>query len=50
MIPNIISSAALGMLFLCIMNPQFGMVNNIIRAVTGTDFHRTGFSEQIPHF
>lgn len=25
MIPNIISSAALGMLFLCIMNPQFGI-------------------------
>lgn len=43
MIPNIISSAALGMLFLCIMNPQFGMVNNIIRAVTGTDFSQNWF-------
>ncbi|MBI9108191.1 MAG: sugar ABC transporter permease [Spirochaetales bacterium] len=30
-IPNIISSAAIGILFLCILNPQFGMVNNIIR-------------------
>ena len=43
MIPNIISSAALGMLFLCIMNPQFGMVNNIIRAVPGTDFSQNWF-------
>ncbi len=43
MIPNIISSAALGMLFLCIMNPQFGMVNNIIRMVTGTDFSQNWF-------
>ena len=43
MIPNIISSAALGMLFLCIMNPQFGMVNNIIRAVTGTDYSQNWF-------
>ena len=43
MFPNIISSAALGMLFLCIMNPQFGMVNNIIRAVTGTDFSQNWF-------
>ena len=43
MIPNIISSAALGMLFLCIMNPQFGMVNNIIRVVTGTDFSQNWF-------
>ena len=43
MIPNIISSAALGMLFLCIMDPQFGMVNNIIRMVTGTDFSQNWF-------
>lgn len=31
MIPSIISSAAMGMLFVCIFNPQFGMVNSIIR-------------------
>lgn len=43
MIPNIISSAALGMLFLCIMNPQFGMVNNLIRFVTGSDFSQNWF-------
>lgn len=31
MIPSIISSAAMGMLFVCVFNPQFGMVNSIIR-------------------
>lgn len=36
-IPNIISSAALGMLFLCIMNPQFGMVNRVITMLTGRE-------------
>lgn len=43
MIPNIISSAALGMLFLCVFNPQFGMVNSIIRSITGTDFSHNWF-------
>ncbi|MHC1748270.1 MAG: carbohydrate ABC transporter permease [Cellulosilyticaceae bacterium] len=38
MIPNIISSAALGMLFLCIFNPQFGAVNQLIRALGFKDF------------
>ncbi len=33
MIPNIISSAAIGMLFLCILNPSFGPVNQFLRAV-----------------
>ena len=31
MIPSIISSAAMGMLFLCIFNPEFGMINSIVR-------------------
>lgn len=43
MIPNIISSAALGMLFLCIFNPQFGMVNHIISAITKSDFSQNWF-------
>ena len=43
MIPNIISSAALGMLFLCILNPQFGMVNHIIRVITKSDFSQNWF-------
>ena len=44
-IPNIISSAALGMLFLCIMNPQFGMVNNLISKITGAAFHQNWFMD-----
>lgn len=43
MIPNIISSAAFGMLCLCIMNPQFGMVNSIISKITGTTFSQNWF-------
>lgn len=43
MVPNIISSAALGMLFLCVFNPQFGMVNGIIKAITGTEFSHNWF-------
>lgn len=38
MIPNIISSAALGMLFLCFLNPDFGALNSIIRAFGAEDF------------
>jgi raffinose/stachyose/melibiose transport system permease protein len=44
-IPNIISSAALGMLFLCIMNPQFGMVNNLISKITGHAFNQNWFMD-----
>jgi raffinose/stachyose/melibiose transport system permease protein len=31
MIPNIVSGAAMGMLYLCIFNPSFGAVNAVIR-------------------
>ena len=33
MIPNIISNAAIGMIFLNIFNPQFGVVNSVLRAI-----------------
>lgn len=36
MIPSIISSAAMGMLFVCVFNPEFGMVNNIVRLFNPT--------------
>lgn len=42
-IPNIISSAALGMLFLCIMNPQFGLVNKLVTAISGEKFAQNWF-------
>ena len=35
MIPNIISSAALAMMFVCIMDPGFGVINGLIRMITG---------------
>ncbi len=35
MIPSIISSAAMGMLFLCMFNAQFGFVNTLITLVSG---------------
>ena len=38
MIPNIISSAALGMMFLCFLNPDFGALNSIIRLAGQKDF------------
>lgn len=37
MIPNVISTAALGTMYLMIFNPQIGAVNMIIRAVTGNE-------------
>lgn len=42
-IPNIISSAALGMLFLSIFNPQFGMVNQFISKIIGEPFLQNWF-------
>ncbi|WP_298016373.1 carbohydrate ABC transporter permease [uncultured Dysosmobacter sp.] len=33
MIPNIISNAAIGMIFLNIFNPQFGIINSVLKAV-----------------
>lgn len=33
MIPNIISNAAIGMIFLNIFNPQFGVINSVLKAI-----------------
>jgi len=49
MIPNIISSAAIGMLFLNIMNPKFGLVNNIIR-IFNPDFNQNWFNNPSTSF
>lgn len=38
MIPNVISAAALGVIFLNVFNPKYGIINSFIRAVTGKDF------------
>ncbi|AEY65327.1 sugar ABC transporter permease [Clostridium sp. BNL1100] len=45
MIPNIISGAAVGMLFLCILNPEFGAVNSIIRLLGLEDFSQNWFMD-----
>lgn len=45
MLPNVISSAALGMLFLCVFNPQFGMVNNFVQMLGYKDFARNWFMD-----
>ena len=44
-IPNIISSAALGMLFLCVMNPQFGLINGVVSHLTGDRFVQNWYND-----
>lgn len=45
MIPNIISSAALGMVYLSIFNPKFGAVNSIIRVLGVKNFEQNWFMD-----
>ncbi len=44
-IPNVISSAALGMLFLCMMNPQFGLINNLLGKLMGSKVTQNWFMD-----
>lgn len=45
MIPNIISGAAIGMLFVCILSPEVGAVNNLIRLLGFRDFSVNWFMD-----
>lgn len=45
MIPNIISSAALGMLYLCILNSKFGLVNSVVRLFGNKEFSQNWFMD-----
>lgn len=45
MIPNIISSAALGMLYLCILNSKFGLVNSVIRFFGNENYNQNWFMD-----
>lgn len=45
MVPNIISGAAMGMLFLCILNPEYGAVNNFIKLLGFKDFSQNWFMD-----
>lgn len=45
MLPNIISSAALGMLFYNIFNPMYGPVNKLIQALGFKDFRANWYAD-----
>ena len=46
MIPNIISSAALGMMFTILLNPQFGAVNKLIQSMGFQNFDQNWFADK----
>lgn len=50
MIPNIISGAAVGMLFLCLLNPDFGAINSIVRLFGNSDFSQNWFMDYATSF
>lgn len=50
MFPNIISGAAVGMLFLCMLNPDFGAVNSIARLFGNTDYAQNWFMDYATAF
>ncbi len=51
MIPNVISMAALGIIFLNIFSPELGLINSIISKITGTKFiHNWYFSTDTAMF
>lgn len=50
MIPNIISGAAVGMLFLCILNPDFGALNSIVRLFGNKEFSQNWFMDYSTSF
>lgn len=43
MIPNIISAAAVGLMFTILLNPEFGIVNELIRRFINPDFDQNWF-------
>lgn len=50
MFPNIISGAAVGMLFLCMLNPNFGAVNSIVRLFGHSDYAQNWFMDYATAF
>lgn len=50
MIPNIVSAAAIGMMFSIILNPEFGAVNNFLRIFLGADFSQNWFMDKSTAF
>lgn len=50
MIPNIISASALAIIMLNVFNPQFGIVNSMVRALGLKDFSHNWFFDYITAF
>jgi raffinose/stachyose/melibiose transport system permease protein len=50
MIPNIISAAALGMLFMNILNPQIGFVNSFMKLIGWENFNVNWFADRSTAF
>ncbi|MDD6684439.1 MAG: sugar ABC transporter permease [Lachnospiraceae bacterium] len=46
MIPNVISSAALAVIFLNVFNAKYGLVNSFVTAITGKNFTKNWFFDQ----
>ena len=46
MIPNVVSAAALGVIFLNVFNPKYGIINSFVSAITGAPFEKNWFFEQ----
>jgi len=46
MIPNVISAAALGVIFLNVFNPKYGLLNSMISTITGNEFSKNWYFDQ----
>ncbi|ROR31414.1 raffinose/stachyose/melibiose transport system permease protein [Mobilisporobacter senegalensis] len=46
MIPNVISAAALGVIFLNVFNSKYGLINSFIGGITGKDFSKNWYFDQ----
>lgn len=46
MFPNVVSAAALGVIFLNVFNPKYGLINSFISKITGSDFVKNWFFDQ----
>lgn len=46
MIPNVISAAALGVIFLNVFNSKYGLINSFISGITGKDFSKNWYFDQ----
>lgn len=46
MVPNVVSAAALGVIFLNVFNAKYGIINSFITQVTGKPFTKNWFFEQ----